>query len=100
MKKYNIETITIKVLTEGEPYLQNQMHLSDIERDFHYGESVLHDMDFDSEQVSEDEMVRLLYEAGSEPCLFYIKKEMIDKLKDLKTEQSSLETIFVNLVKR
>ena len=77
MSKYNIETITIKVLTQGSPYLQNQMHLSDIEHDYNYGESVLAGMDFDSQSVSEDEMAELLHQAGSEPAFFDITKRDI-----------------------
>ena len=72
--KYNIETITIKVLTQGKPYLQD-LDLGNIEHSYIYGDAVMLSMDNDSEEVSKEKMAELLYEAGSTPSFFGLEDE-------------------------
>ena len=73
-EQFNIETITIKVLTQGKPHLQDPT-LGDIEHDYMFGDSVLLSTDSESQSVSKEEMANLLYKAGSEPSFFGLENE-------------------------
>lgn len=73
MSKYYKTTFTVTVLSQEPIY---NMALEDIAREVNEGDCVLHGFTSKSKTVSKLAMIKLLYDAGSEPGFFQIEEHV------------------------